>query len=615
MVTQATNLISLEKVSKAYGVRPLLTDVSLGIQRGDRVGIVGRNGDGKTTLLRILAGVEPVDAGRATRTRSLRLGLLAQQDARPGPETIAGVVLGGLAEHEWAADPQSRGVVAHLLSDLPLDRRVDALSGGELRRVRLAQLLLTDLDVLLLDEPTNHFDIDAVAWLAAHLVARDVTLVVVTHDRWFLDAVAASTWEVHDATVDGYDGGYAAYVLAKAERMRQAESAEVRRQNLMRKELAWLRRGAPARTSKPKFRIDAASTLIADEPAPRDGVELQRFAATRLGKDVLDLEDATIARGERKLVDHVTWRIGPGERIGLIGANGSGKTSVLSVLAGESPPHAGLLRVGRTVRLGRLSQGGDDLDAQQGVLSSVEAVKRIASVGSGREVTATSMLERFGLTGDKLTARVGDLSGGERRRLQLLLVLLDEPNVLLLDEPTNDLDIETLTVVEDYLDGWPGTLVVVSHDRYFLERVCDTIRALPGDASLVMVPGGVDDYLARRAAARASAGQRGAGSGGGPSGQSGRPTPPVDPTGGPVTEAGAAAAGAARAARAVRKEVTRIDRQLGKLADRIAAVHASMAEHPSDFERQLGLGAELRGLEAERDALEDAWLEAAELLG
>jgi ATP-binding cassette subfamily F protein uup len=551
------------------------------------VGIVGRNGDGKTTLLRIVAGVEPPDAGRVTSTRGLRVGLLDQHDRLPADSTVGQVVLGRMAEHEWAADPRSRAVVQHLLADLDLARPIDGLSGGELRRTSLARLLVSDLDLLLLDEPTNHLDIEAVAWLAGHLIELDVAFAVVTHDRWFLDAVSLQTWEVHDAAVDSYEGGYAAYVLAKAERMRQADSAQSRRQNLVRKELAWLRRGPPARTSKPRFRMDAASALIADEPAPRDRVELQRFAMSRLGKDVLDLEDATITRGGRDLVHRVTWRLGPGDRVGLIGVNGAGKTSVLSALAGVTVPDAGRLRTGRTVNLAYLTQSLDSLDPEQRVLPSVESVRAVATVGGGRDVSATTMLERFGFTGDKLTARVGDLSGGERRRLQLLRLLLDEPNVLLLDEPTNDLDIETLRVVEDFLDRWPGTLVAVSHDRYFLERVCDTVWALLGDGSLVLLPGGVDDYLARR---RARADDRVA-----------RPAANSDPS-----------TGSSAAQRSARKDLARLDRQLSRVNTRIASVHARMAEHASDFVRLAELDAELMELTGDREQLEHAWLEAAE---
>ncbi len=596
MAATSTNLVNLEKVSKAYGVRPLLAEVSLGVQRDDRIGVVGRNGDGKTTLLNILAGAEPVDAGRVTQTRGLRVGVLGQHDDLDAASTVGTVVLGDLADHEWAADPRARDVVASLVGDLELDRTVGALSGGEGRRVALAALLLSDVDLLLLDEPSNHLDIEAVDWLARHLVSRPLTLVVVTHDRWFLDAVCTTTWEVHDAQVDSYAGGYAAFVLARAERARQSAAADSRRQNLMRKELAWLRRGPPARTSKPKFRIDAANDLIADEPAPRDEVQLQSFAAARLGKDVLDLEDATVTRGGRDLVDQVTWRIGPGDRIGLIGVNGAGKTSVLSVLSGSVAADVGRLRTGRTVRLAQLTQGLDDLDPQRRVLGSVEEVRRVVSV-EGRDVTATSMLERFGFTGDRLTARVGDLSGGERRRLQLLRLLLDEPNVLLLDEPTNDLDIETLNVVEDFLDSWPGTLVVVSHDRYFLERVCDTVWALLGDGRLVMLPGGVDDYLARRAAHRDGT----------------SPCSRTDVGAEPDARRNDASPGASDAAtqRATGKELSKLDRQLAKLGNRIEALHAEMAQHSSDYERLGALGARLHELEADRDALELTWLEAA----
>ncbi|MGI8993045.1 MAG: ABC-F family ATP-binding cassette domain-containing protein [Nocardioidaceae bacterium] len=593
MATPAANLVNLERVSKAYGVRPLLHEVSLGVQRGDRIGVVGRNGDGKTTLLRLLAGLEPADSGRVTQTRGLHVDVLAQHDDLSADATVAALVLGDLAEHEWAGDARTRDVVANLVGDLDLDRSVAGLSGGERRRVALAALLLGDLDLLLLDEPTNHLDIEAVDWLARHLTSRELTLVVVTHDRWFLDAVCTTTWEVYDAEVDSYDGGYAAYVLARAERGRQAAAAEGRRQNLLRKELAWLRRGAPARTAKPKFRIDAASALIDAEPEPRDRVELQGFAASRLGKDVLDLEDATITRGGRDLVDRATWRIGPGDRIGLIGVNGAGKTSVLSVLAREAAPDAGRLRVGRTVKVAHLTQAVDRLESGQRVLGSLEAIRRVASV-DGRELSAASLLERFGFTGDRLTARIGDLSGGERRRLQILRLLLDEPNVLLLDEPTNDLDIETLNVVEDFLDSWPGTLIVVSHDRYFLERVCDTIWALLGDGRLVMLPRGVDEYLARRASDL---------------GRTDRRTPTATAT---ATAADASTSDAA-VQRAAGKELRRVERQLSKLGSRIDAVHTEMAEHSSDYERLAALNDALRALEADRDALEVAWLEAAEL--
>src|SRR3954451_21929705 len=469
MVT-TSNILNLERVSKSYGVRPLLTEVSLGIGIGERIGIVGRNGDGKTTLLEVMTGLEEPDTGRVSQQRGLLIGYLHQGDELDDTHTVREAVLGGRSDHEWAADVRMREIVEVLLAGVALDRAVDGLSGGERRRCSLAALLLGDHDLIVLDEPTNHLDVEAAAWLARHLVNRSSALVVVTHDRWFLDEVCQWTWEVHDGVVDAYEGGYAAFVLAKAERQRQAAASEIRRQNLVRKELAWLRRGPPARTSKPKFRIDAANQLIEDVPPPRDRMELQRFAAQRLGKDVIDVEDVDLSRGDRQLLSHATWRLGPGDRVGIVGVNGAGNSSVLALLDGSLPPSAGRVKHGRTVALQHLTQALDDLDPQARVLDSVESVRRVAQTTTG-EVTASALLERFGFTGDRLTARIGDLSGGERRRFQLLRILLSEPNVLLFDEPTNDLDIETLTVLDDFLDGWPGTLVVVSHDRYFLERV------------------------------------------------------------------------------------------------------------------------------------------------
>jgi ATP-binding cassette subfamily F protein uup len=518
-------------------------------------------------------------------------------------------VLGDRADHEWAADPTTRETVEVLLAGVALDRSVDGLSGGERRRCSLARLLLGDHDLVVLDEPTNHLDVEAVSWLARHLVRRPSALLVVTHDRWFLDAVCEQTWEVHDGVVDAYDGGYAAFVLAKAERQRQAAASEARRQNLVRKELAWLRRGAPARTSKPKFRIEAATALIEDEPPPRDRLALQRFATQRLGKDVIDLEDVDLVRGDRTLLSHATWRLGPGDRVGLVGVNGAGKTSVLRLVAGDLAPNAGRVRQGRTVALEHLTQGLDDIDPEDRVLPSVERIKRVtrlapggAGSGRGGEVTATSMLERFGFTGDRLTARVGDLSGGERRRFQLLRLLLSEPNVLLLDEPTNDLDIETLTVLEDFLDGWPGTLVVVSHDRYFLERVCDSVWALLDDGKISMLPRGVEEYLERREAALAVAGPV--------------ETPvPGAPTSGPPGSAGhPSPAASPQQVREARKAIARIDKQLARIAEREQTLHDELAEHASDYEKLAELGAALRAVTAEKETLEEEWLQAASVL-
>ncbi|MEP6527104.1 MAG: ABC-F family ATP-binding cassette domain-containing protein, partial [Nocardioidaceae bacterium] len=590
-------LINLERVSKGYGGRMLLSTVSLGIGGGDRIGVVGRNGDGKSTLLRILAGLEPPEAGRVTHTGGLQLRMLGQHDEPPTRPTGRDLVLGGRADHEWASRPESREVVEGLLAGVDLERPAGDLSGGERRRVSLARLLLEPYDLVLLDEPTNHLDVEAVDWLARHLRDRSAASLIVTHDRWFLDAVCSTTWELHDATVDSYEGGYAAFVLAKAERLRQAEASETRRRNLIRKELAWLRRGPPARTSKPRFRTEAANALIADEPPARDSLALTRVATRRLGKDVLDLEEATIELGGKTLLDCGTWRLGPGDRVGLVGVNGSGKTTVLRMLSGDLSPDSGRLRTGRTVRLGYLAQVLEEPEHDQRVLESLERIRRVSATGAGRDVQVTSMLERFGFTGDRLTARVEDLSGGERRRLRLFQLILDEPNVLLLDEPTNDLDIETLNVVEDFLDGWPGTLVVVSHDRYFLERVCDTVWALLGDGRLVMLPGGVDEYLDRR---RRLVGAR----------------PAEDPTARrrvPEPAAGERADAPANAVRrTARKELARIERQLARLAAREAVLHEQMAEHATDHLRLTQMNTDLQSLQADRDELELQWLAAAE---
>jgi ATP-binding cassette subfamily F protein uup len=599
--TPAPNLVNLEAVSKGFGTRTLLDGVSLGVGRGERIGVVGRNGDGKSTLLRLLARQEEPDAGRITHNRDLRLGFLGQFDDLDPAATVAGAVLGDVETYTWAADPRARSVVEHLLGGIDHEALVGTLSGGERRRVSLARLLLTDVDLLILDEPTNHLDIEAIDWLAAHVVDRAGALVVVTHDRWFLDAVCTETWEVQGGRVSSYDGGYAAYVLAKAERARTEQVTETKRQNLLRKELAWLRRGAPARTSKPRFRIDAANSLIENEPAPRDQLALAQLATSRLGKDVFDVEDASLALGGRVLLDHVTFRLGPADRIGLLGPNGAGKTTFLRVLTGALPPDSGRVKQGKTVRIANLSQSLEDLDGSVTVLAHITGIRRTAQLaGRGGEMTSSQLLERFGFTGDKLTTRIGDLSGGERRRLQLLRILLDEPNVLILDEPTNDLDVETLTILEDFLDGWPGTVVVVTHDRYFLERVSDSVYSVPGDGTVRHLPRGVEQYLEQLA-----------------SGTPARRT--TEPATGPVpaTAAGAAATGQppatdAVAVRAAKKELNRIERQLAKLTETETKLHAELAANASDYERLAVLDAEVRKLADERGELETAWFEAAE---
>jgi ABC transport system ATP-binding/permease protein len=598
-VSPGRPLVTLEAATRAYGPRMLLDQVSLGVAAGDRIGVVGRNGAGKSTLLDALAGRARLDSGRATRAREATLGYLPQAEELAG--TVREVVFGSLPEHEWAADARRRSVIAALLPGVDPQSDVARLSGGERRRVALAALLLHSYDLLLLDEPTNHLDIDAVRWLAGYLREHGRASVTVTHDRWFLDEVTERTWEVADGHVYAYEGGYSAYVLARAERARIAEATDARRRNLMRKELAWLRRGPPARTSKPKFRVAAATALIAGEPAPRDGVELSRLAMARLGKTVIDLEDASVLAGQRRLLDHVTWQLGPGERVGVVGVNGSGKSTLLRLLAGTLPGSltaSGRVVRGKTVRIGHLTQEPPGADPGLRALEAAERVRTVVRLGS-REMSASQLLDRLGLRGERQWVPVAELSGGERRRLQLMLVLLDEPNVLLLDEPTNDLDIETLTELEDMLDGWPGSVVVVSHDRYFLERVCDHVVGLL-DGKLAYLPGGVDEYL--------GLGERQQGFGGFAGGVP--PRVPRPSRAGPA----APAAGAAARQRAAAKELSRLERQLDRVSGQEAELTAALAEHASDYAKLIELGAQLQAVQDEKAGLEDRWLSLAEEL-
>ncbi|MFF7246819.1 ABC-F family ATP-binding cassette domain-containing protein [Embleya sp. NPDC008237] len=587
------NLVNLESVGKAYVMRTLLDEVSLGVAEGDRIGVVGRNGDGKTTLIRVMAQREPVDSGRVTHVGGLSLGILSQQDDLDPAATVRQEIVGDRPEHEWAGDARIRDVLTGLFGGLAMpgfesgiDSVIGPLSGGERRRIALAKLLIEEHDLIILDEPTNHLDVEGIAWLAGHLKTRRSALVVVTHDRWFLDEVCTRTWDVQGGKVHDYEGGYSAYVLARAERSRIASTEETKRQNLVRKELAWLRRGAPARTSKPKFRIEAANELIADEPPPRDTLALRGFANARLGKTVFELLDVRIEAGPKTLLEHLTWNLGPGDRIGLVGVNGAGKTSLLRALKDaayeEKQPAAGKVVVGRTVKLAYLSQEVAELPPTLRVLEAVSQIRERVEIGKGKEMTAGQLCEQFGFTGEKQWTPVSDLSGGERRRLQLLRLLMDEPNVLFMDEPTNDLDIETLTQLEDLLDGWPGSLVIVSHDRYFIERTTDTVLALLGDRTLRMLPGGIEEYLKRRRDA---------------------------------VEAGATAAPTRRGGgdtRAAKKELQRVERQLSKLADREKKVHDGLAEHATDFDKVSALDTELRAIRDERDELEMRWLELAE---
>jgi ABC transport system ATP-binding/permease protein len=602
------NLLNLKDVEKGYGSRSVLRNITLGVVTGERIGVVGENGGGKSTLLRLIAGVEQPDAGALTRTADVGVALLGQHDELDGDATIRGMLVGERADHEWAGDKAFRDVLDGLLGGVALERfaagmdtRIAGLSGGERRRIALARLLLDPPELLLLDEPTNHLDVEGVDWLARHLAARRGSMLVVTHDRWFLDAVCTATWEVADGAIHQYEGGYAAYVLARAERDRQEVARAGRREQLLRKELAWLRRGPPARTAKPKFRIEAAEALIADEPQARDRVELARFASARLGNKVLDALDVSLTLGKRELLRGIAWQLGPGDRVALVGVNGSGKTSLVKLLAGELAPSSGEVERGSTVRLAHLSQDAVEIPGQLRVLESLEEVRAHAVLSDGREITASLLCDRFGFRGEKARTLVRDLSGGERRRLGLMRLLMGGPNVLLLDEPTNDLDIDTLTGLEDLLDGWPGTLVVVSHDRYFVERVCDDVYAITSEGGVRHVPGGIDQYLHEREAP-VKLREAGEGSESGPATSESRPS------------GGANARAARKDARRDELEVKRLERTIEQLAGKEAALEEQMAASATDHGRLAELQAELERLAAEREQLEAGWLELSESL-
>ncbi|QEO15395.1 ABC-F family ATP-binding cassette domain-containing protein [Agromyces intestinalis] len=609
------HLLGAERLHLEFPTRIVFDEVTVGLADGDRVGIVGRNGDGKSTLLKLLAGRLEPDSGRVTQRRGIRIGMLDQADTVDPDLTVAQAVVGGIDEHVWAGDAKVRDVIAGLLGDVPWQGRVGDLSGGQRRRVGLAALLVGEWDVVFLDEPTNHLDVEGIAWLAGHVKQRWASgqgaLVVVTHDRWFLDEVCTVTWEVHDGVVEPFEGGYAAYILQRVERDRMAAATEARRQNLMRKELAWLRRGAPARTSKPKFRIDAANQLIEDVPPPRNRVELDRLAVARLGKDVVDLLDAGVeypapGGGTRTVLRDVEWRIAPGERTGILGVNGAGKSTLLGLVTGAVAPTSGRVKRGKTVRIATLSQELDELAryADHRVSAVVAEQRSSYTIGAGSkavELTPGQLLERLGFSSRQLATPVRDLSGGQKRRLQLLLILLQEPNVLILDEPTNDLDTDMLAAIEDLLDSWPGTLLVVSHDRYLVERVTDQQYAIL-DGHLRHLPGGVEEYL------RLRAGQVQAGTDASPA----RATAPIPPAHS-APPAGSALEGAAR--RAAEKELSSIDRRLEKLQAQIAEHHEKLARHDQSDYVGLGvLGDELGDLEASVADLETRWLELSEQL-
>ncbi len=582
------HLLGAEKIRLSFATTEVFQDLTIGVQDGDRIGIVGKNGDGKSTLLRLFAKIQEPDAGQITKRSDVRIGMLDQLDDFAPEQTISQVVIGDLAEHEWAGNAKVRDIFSGLLGDFDFDQKVSELSGGQRRRVALAALLADEWDILMLDEPTNHLDIEGVAWLASHLKTRwgkaSGGLLVVTHDRWFLDEVCNLTWEVHDGVVDVYDGGYAAYILERNERARSQAASESRRQNLLRKELAWLRRGAPARTTKPKFRIDAANELIANEPPPRDSVSLAKLATTRLGKDVLDIEDLHYSIEGRTLLTDVTLRLGPGDRIGLLGANGAGKTTLLKLILGVLSPDSGRVKRGKTVVPAILSQEVRELDefADQRIFELIAREKRTFVVDK-KEVGISQLVEQLGFTSLQLQTPIGDLSGGQRRRLQLLRLLFGEPNLLILDEPTNDLDTDMLAQVEDLLDSWPGTLIVVSHDRYLLERTTDMQYALLGDGALRHLPRGVDQYLELRK-----------------SGESKEAVSEVKKSSGAKD-------------RQSQKNLQKLERAIAKAEAEELQIKSDLASHdPNDYEGLAALASRSAELSAKREELEALWLAESE---
>lgn len=601
MVRVMAHLLGAEALHFEYPTQQVLDSVTTGVSAGDRIGIVGRNGDGKSTLMKLLTGRLEPDSGQVTLRSDTTIGMLDQSDVVATSLSVGQAIVGDLAEHEWASDPKIRDVIRGLVVDLDWDALVGSLSGGQQRRVALAQLLIGDWDILALDEPTNHLDVEGIAWLANHVQRRWPQnaggLLVITHDRWFLDEVCTQTWEVHDGTVDAFEGGYAAYVLQRVERDRMAAAAEAKRQNLLRKELAWLRRGAPARTSKPKFRVDAANQLIQDVPPVRDTIQLQRLAVSRLGKDVVDIENADVYYGDHPVLHNVTWRIGPGERTGILGANGAGKSTLLGLVTGEVQPTRGHVKQGKTVRIGMLDQQFSQLEDIGGDrVREVLARTKTTFTIDGKDHTPAQLLERLGFGRQHLSARVDDLSGGQKRRLQLLLLLLSEPNVIVLDEPTNDVDSEMLTAMEDLLDSWPGTLIVVSHDRYLLERVTDQQYAIFA-GQLRHVPGGVDEYLrlSKERESRPAANR--------PDRKS------KDASDQDTTKL----SGAER--RKAQKERSANERRLAKLEKHIATIQQQLADHDqTDFEGLQELTRQLREFETENEQLEERWLELSEAL-
>ena len=610
------HLLGTQSLHVALPDRVLLDDITVGIDEGDRIGVVGRNGDGKSTLLRLLARTQEPDEGRVTVRGGVRVGVLTQQDEATAGASVRDRVVGDRPEYEWASDARIRDVLAGLLDGIALDAQLSDLSGGQLRRVHLAELLVGDWDVLLLDEPTNHLDVEGIAWLAEHLrrrwSAKDGGLVVITHDRWFLDAVCTRMWEVHDGIVEPFEGGYAAYVLQRVERDRQAAAIESKRQNLMRKELAWLRRGAPARTSKPKFRIDAANELIAGEPPVRDTVELTQLATSRLGRDVIDVLDVDAGYGDVTVLEDVTVHIGPADRIGILGPNGAGKSTLLALITGDLEPLSGRVKRGKTVTVRQVSQRLEGLQEHLDSRVSDVVGRYRSSFRAGKdEVSPGQLLERLGFTAAHQKVKVGALSGGQQRRLDLLLTLLEEPNVLVLDEPTNDMDTDMLAAMEDLLDTWPGPLLVVSHDRYLLERITDMQYAVL-DGTVRHVPGGIEQYLELRAASegRAAGGGRSAG------GANSASSADAGAVGGDSGTSSGASTLSGAEAHAAQKELGAVERRMQKLEKRTTSLHATLAAHDqSDYQGLQEITAQLREVEQENESLEERWLELSELLG
>ena len=597
------HLLGAEALHLEYPTKVVFDSVTLGLNEGDRVGIVGRNGEGKSSLLAMLSGRQQPDSGRVTVRGGVRVGVLGQADTLDDTLTVAQAVVGDTPEHVWAGDARARDVIRGLLAGVPWDAAASTLSGGQRRRVELAALLAGDWDVLVLDEPTNHLDVEAITWLAGHLKRRWAAsaggLIVVTHDRWFLDEVCTVTWEVHDRIVEPFEGGYAAYILQRVERDRMAASSEAKRQNLARKELAWLRRGAPARTTKAKFRVDAANALIADVPEIRDNASLRSLAVARLGKDVVDLLDVSVAYGDNQVLRDIEWRVAPAERTGILGVNGAGKSTLLGLIAGTVRPSGGTVKRGKTVKIATLAQRLGELEyhLNEPVRAILDRLRTSYTIGIGskaQELTPTQLLERLGFSSAQLSTPVKDLSGGQQRRLQLLLIMLDQPNVLILDEPTNDLDTDMLAVVEDLLDSWPGTLIVVSHDRYFLERVTDQQYAIL-DGRLRHLPGGVEEYLRLRGAAAAAAA--------GPADQAKK-------------EAAATSALSGAALRDTQKEIASVERRLARLTDEISSAKNALATHDhSDYQGLTNRMKEIAQLESDVQSLEERWFELTELIG